>query len=51
MVEREFIKNMMKKIIEDTEKNKNRSSDEIIQTIIEELTHQKATNQTNRMIN
>lgn len=45
MVEREFFKNMMKKIIDDTEKNKIRSSDELIQTLIKELTHQKTITQ------
>lgn len=41
MVEREFFRDMMKRIIDDTEKNKIRSSDELIQTLINELTNQK----------
>ncbi len=45
MVEREFFKNMMKRIIDDTEKNKIRSSDELIQTLIKELTNQKTITQ------
>jgi hypothetical protein len=51
MVEREFFKNMMKKVIDDTEKNKIRSSDELIQTLIKELSDQRTVTQTKRMIN
>ncbi|WP_197025047.1 hypothetical protein [Paucisalibacillus sp. EB02] len=51
MVEREFFKNMMKKVIDDTEKNKIRSSDELIQTLIKELSDQKTITQSKRMIN
>ena len=51
MVEREFFKNMMKKVIDDTEKNKIRSSDELIQTLIKELNDQRAMTQNKRMIN
>jgi hypothetical protein len=51
MVEREFFKNMMKKVIDDTEKNKIRSSDELIQTLIKELNVQREITQNKRMIN
>ncbi|MEN2768723.1 hypothetical protein [Ornithinibacillus xuwenensis] len=37
MVERELFKNMMKKVIDDTEKNKIQSSEELIQTLIREI--------------
>ncbi|GIO26445.1 hypothetical protein [Ornithinibacillus bavariensis] len=40
MVERELFKNMMKRVIDDTEKNKIRSSDELIQTLIKEINDQ-----------
>ncbi|WP_169749094.1 hypothetical protein [Ornithinibacillus californiensis] len=51
MVEREFFKNMMKKVIDDTEQNKIRSSDELIQTLIKELSDQRALQQNKRIIN
>ncbi|WP_169727376.1 hypothetical protein [Paucisalibacillus globulus] len=51
MVEREFFKNMMKKVIDDTEKNKIRSSDELIQTLIKELNDQRMITESKRMIN
>ncbi|MBC5637913.1 MULTISPECIES: hypothetical protein [Ornithinibacillus] len=51
MVEREFFKNMMKKVIDDTEKNKIRSSEELIQTLIKELNDQRELNQNKRIIN
>ncbi|WP_169750780.1 hypothetical protein [Ornithinibacillus contaminans] len=51
MVEREFFKNMMKKVIDDTEKNKIRSSEELIQTLIKELNGSKIITKDNHMIN
>jgi hypothetical protein len=51
MVEREFFKNMMKKIIDDTENNKIKSSDEAIKTLIKELNSQREFVQNKRMIN
>jgi hypothetical protein len=51
MVEREFFKNMMKKVIDDTEQNKIRSSDELIQTLIKELSDQRTLQQNKRIIN
>lgn len=51
MVEREFFKNMMMKVIEDTEKNRIRSSDELIQTLIKELNNQRMVTKNNRMVN
>ncbi|MFS0674190.1 hypothetical protein [Ornithinibacillus sp. 179-J 7C1 HS] len=51
MVEREFFKNMMKRVIDDTEKNKIRSSDELIQTLIKELSDQGAFKEEKRIVN
>jgi hypothetical protein len=51
MVEREVFMNMMKKVIDDTEKNKIRSSDELIQTLIKEINDQNIITKSKQIVN
>jgi hypothetical protein len=51
MVEREVFMNMMKKVIDDTEKNKIRSSDELIQTLIKEINDQNIITKNQQIVN
>ncbi|MDY0405075.1 hypothetical protein P5G51_006395 [Virgibacillus sp. 179-BFC.A HS] len=42
MNERENLKNMLEKVIHDTENNKIKTTEEVIQTLIDELTSAKS---------